>query len=113
VITPGATDGLKKRIEHLNQQNQDYRALRARAKVNKAIGPGGEDMREFEAIQKQHKREQIELMMLKTSWERSAPMSAKPSSNSSRKDGAMFRGSIANVQTSRVTQAKDHYEAKY
>jgi hypothetical protein len=56
---------VKKRVEHLNQQNEDYRALRARSKVNKAIGLGGEDLREFEAIQKQHKREQIELMMLK------------------------------------------------
>lgn len=56
---------VKKRVEHLNQQNQDYRALRARSKVNKAIGPGGDDLREFEAIQKQHKREQLELLMLR------------------------------------------------
>jgi len=57
---------VKKRVEHLQQQNQDYRALRARAKIDRAIGPfGGSDSSEFEAIQKQHRREQVELMMLK------------------------------------------------
>ncbi len=56
---------VKKRVEHLHQQNEDYRALRARAKVNNVIGLGGQDSTEFEAIQKQHKREQVELLMLK------------------------------------------------
>ena len=57
---------VKKRVEHLNQQNEDYRALRARTKIDRAIGPGvSSDMSEFEAIQKQHKREQVELLMLK------------------------------------------------
>ena len=56
---------VKKRVEHLHQQNEDYRALRARSKVDRVIGPSGEDSREFEAIQREHKREQVDLLMLK------------------------------------------------
>lgn len=61
---------VKKRVENLNQRNENYRGLRFSSKLGDLSGPfpTAEDKeadRKFRAIQKQHKREQIELMMLK------------------------------------------------
>jgi hypothetical protein len=58
----GRQKWVKNRMGHLNQQNEDYRAARARAKVERELGPGGS---EFASMQAQHRKEQIELLMLK------------------------------------------------
>lgn len=57
----------KKRVETLNQKNENYRGLRFSSKLGDFSGPipRAEDIeadRKFRAIQRQHKREQIELI---------------------------------------------------
>jgi len=60
---PARQRWVKKRIEQLDQQNEEYRTARLKAKFEHQLGPGGGS--EYESIQKEHHREQVELLMLK------------------------------------------------